>query len=631
MSQQITTPLNEPYIGAKSGGGVGPLPPDQVAIDTRSYVIDTKSGDWRREAIDVLQQRNTTSNRDVLLLPQNVWRHQDESWHKGAGQKNLDREDALQYRFHRSFGVSPWTKYEISLLNETQKIQSLLTAEPTFLQVHDEHLVVVHGARSLWHNDPANPTDSTEKALGTDSGDAISVTYDGDAVIVLTDAGKVYRLPDDATSTEVTITPPTGTPNPVTQATFIAYAKGYLLLGVGNQLWDITATQAKLVYQSPVTGFTWVGAAEGNNAIYLLGGSGDKWQVQRVSVKEDGTGLNPAITAATLPDGEIGTGIGSYLGFVFIGSTKGVRMATPGNTAGDLLLGAFVPTEAPVYGFEGQSQFMWITGSHINPVGSHGPIAGAPTSPVSGLYRADLTSFTTTESTPAYATDLYAVDGAYGTTRSVTTWDERRVFSVDGHGVYFESGNKVPVGWLESGRVSYSVEDLKTGLYAQAKWEPLAGTVTIGLSYDNKPWTTVLNWSIADTISSGNIPLNGAQFSRVDPIYILMRDKVTASKGPILTRFELRARPAKGKASRWYLPILNHEELDLNGVMASRDVNVEFSILLGLVESGKMFSLQEGNRTYQAVAVDYRWQPQKLTVQGEGWQGVFTLVAEEVR
>ena len=306
-------------------------------------------------------------------------------------------------------------------------------------------------------------------------------------------------------------------------------------------------------------------------------------------------------------------------------------MATPGNTAGDLLLGAFIPTEAPVYGFEGQSQFMWVTGSYINPVGTHGPIAGAPTSPVSGLYRTDLTSFTTTESTPAYATDLYASDGAYGTTRSVTTWNNKRVFAVDGHGVYLETDNKVPVGWLEPGRISYSVEDLKTGLYAQAKWEPLAGTVTIGLSYDNKPWTTVLNWSIPQSISSGNIPLNGAQFSRVDPIYILMRDKVTATKGPILTRFELRARPAKGKASRWYLPILNHEELDLNGVMASRDVNVEFSILLGLVESGKMFSLQEGNRTYQAVAVDYRWQPQKLTVQGEGWQGVFTLVAEEVR
>lgn len=623
MTAELTVDFSEPYIGGAGGGSVGPIPPDQIGIDTRAYVLDTESNDYRREGVEVVQQRNATSNRDILLLPQNVWRHQDESWHLGAGQKNRDREDSLQYRFSRSFGIDPWVKYEVSLLNETSLLKDLTGASghPAFLQVHNGHLycIVADGVYS-WAT-PSGTEDFVQLPAG--AGNVISTTYDGDAIIVLTDAGKVYTITGPTTVT--------AHPHTLTNGTFIAYVKGYLIGNEGNVLVDITGGTPKTIYTSPVTGFTWVGAAEGPNAIYLLGGAGDKWQAQRVSVKEDGTDLAPAITAATLPDGEIGTGIGAYLGFVFLGSTKGVRMATPNNSSGDLTLGAFIPTQAPVYGFEGQSQFVWITGSYLNPVSDTGPVQGCLTAPVSGLYRADLTSFTVTESTPAYANDLYAVNGAYGTTRSVITWGDKRVFTVDGKGVYLETDVKVPCGWLEPGRVSFSVEDVKTGLYAQMKWEPLRGTVALDLSADNKPPVRVLNWSIRDTINSGNVPLNGLQFSRLQARYVLYRDGTDTKQGPTITRFEVRARPAKGAASRWYLPILNHEAIDLNGVIEARDVNVEFDRLMNLVETGKMFILQEGRRTYQCVAVDFRWLPQKLTEQGNGWQGVYVLIAEEVR
>jgi hypothetical protein len=579
--------------------------------------------------VEVLQQRNTTSNRDVLLLPQNVWRHQDESWHLGAGQKNRDREDSLTGRFYRSFGVDPWTKYELSLLHETRKLGALSGTDPCFVQVHAGSLVSVQGSTSKWWSTPA----ASPVTLTFGASKAISVTYDGDAVIVLNDAGEVWELANPTSAVKRTITPPAppATPNPPADATFVSYAKGFLILGVGNQLWNINATQAELFYTSPVTGFTWKGAAEGNNAIYLVGGSGDKHVIHRVTVKDDGLGLNAAIVAATLPDGENALSIGGYLGFVFVGSDKGVRMATQSTASGDLVLGALVETQAPVYGFEGQGQFMWITGSYINPVADSGPVAGCPTAPMSGLYRADLSSFTVSDSTPAYATDLVAVDGAYGTTRSVTTWNNVRVFAVDGKGIYVEEPTLMKAGWLQSGRISYSVEDLKTGLYAQGKWEPLHGRVAMDVSYDSAPHVRIFNWAAQGSIRSDNISLNGAQFSRMDPLIVLYRDDVDATKGPIFTRFEVRARPAKGQASRWYIPILNHQTIDINGVPESRNVNKEFDRLLTLVQSGKMFALQEAGHVYQAVGVDYKWYPQKLTEQGDGWQGVFLLICEEVR
>jgi hypothetical protein len=534
-------------------------------------------------------------------------------------------------RYSRSYGIDPWTKYQLSLLNDTRRLTTLAIDEPSFVQVHDGWLVAIFGDSAWWWETPVSTVEMLN--IGAASGNVIAITYDGDAVIVLTDTGKVFRLTDSNTSTEVTVTPPTGTTpsaNPITEATFIAYAKDYLILGVGNQLWDITNPAAsKIIYTSPVTGFTWKGACEGNQAVYLIGGVGDKHVIHRLGVKQDGTGLQPAVTAGTLPDGEVGYSIGSYLGYVFIGTDRGVRMSTPVASA-DLVLGALLPTNKPVYGFEGQDRFVWVTGSEINPVPSHGETGDFKGPAVCGLYRADLSTFTVTELTPAYATDLVAPNEHDKTVRSVTTWNGKRVFSVDGGGVYLESAELVKAGWLENGRVSFSVEDLKTGLYCQGKWEPLRGSVAIDISYDSANPIRVTNWSIRDSIRSGNVPLNGTQFSRVDVMYTLYRDAVT-TQGPTFTRFELRARAVKGAASRWSLPIINHEQLDLNGVIEARDVTNEFFALMNLVESGKMFPLQEWGRTYYVVAKDFVWKPERLNLAGTGWQGVYVLVVEEVR
>ena len=634
---ELTIDFNETFGGSSSGTVVGRIPADRIALDGRVYLLDTMSGDYRREGIEVLQQRNTSNNRDTLLLPQEIWRQQMESWHQGAGQRNLDRDDALPYRFYRSFGIDPWTKYELSLLNETSEMRSLtdpgpgFTPDPCFLQVHNGSLVVVVDDTTYWHTAPGT---SVELSSGTTE-QAISVTYDGDAVIVLYDDGTVKQFTNNTTVATRTVTPIVGTTpsaNPVTDATFIAYVKDYLLMGVGNQLWDITATQAVLIYASPVTGFTWKGAAEGANAIYLIGGVGDKHLVHRVGVKSDGTGLDPAVVAGTLPDGEVGTSIGSYLGYVFVGTDKGARMATPSGAAGDLILGALIPTPKPVYGFEGQDRFVWVTASEIDsaPTLETSIRPQIPASPVCGLYRMDLTSFTVTESTPAYATDLFSTETGK-TVRSVTTWNDKRVFSVDGGGVYLEQDTKAPGGWLEMGRVSYSVEDLKTGLYAQGKWEPLNGTVGIALSYDSEAPETIMNWGITGSVRSGNISLDGRQFSRVDPRVDLVRDAGDETLGPTFTRLEIRARAVKGNASRWYLPIINHESLDLNGIPEARDVVVEFDRLMSLMETGRMVTLQEMGKSFRVVTRDFKWVPEKLTTQGTGWQGVFLLIVEEVR
>ena len=619
----FTPVFSDPYTSILATA-VADLPPWAVAVDGRTYLLDTSTnyvgeGRYKREAVDVLQQRNTNNQRDLLLLPQDIWRQQMESWHQGAGQTNLDREESLPARFSDSFGIDPWTRYEFSLLNATVKVTSGPTAnKPIFLQSHNGKLVACQGTTLYWWT----TTGSAPVTLTVGATDIIGQTYDGDAIITLHTDGTIYR------STNSTTTALYGT---FAGSTFIAYVKDYLLIGQANVLKNITAVGSPVtVYTSPITGFVWKGAAEGNNAIYLIGGSGDRYVVHRVGVKQDGTGINPAVAAALLPDGEIGYSIGGYLGFVFIGTGKGVRMATPSTADGDLTLGALIPTAQPVYGFEGQDRFVWATNSQITAdYGTSDP--SFPVGTVCGLLRMDLSTFTVSASTPAYANDLVAADQSTKTVQSVITWNGLRVFAVNNGGVYIETTTKMPGGWLYQGRVSFSVEDLKTALYAQVKFEPLHGLLAIDMSYDNGPAVRVFNWALPLTIRSDNISLDGQQFSRVDTRYILYRDGTDATKGPTFTRYEFRARPAIGSASRWTLPLINHEELNLNGVPEGRDTTVEFFRLMDLCISGKMFTLQEWGRTYQVVAKDYSWVPEKLNLDGSGWQGVFTLIVEEVR
>jgi hypothetical protein len=629
MSIEMSEPLSYPFseITALLGENFSP---SVVGVAGRAYLLDNQEGDYKRSAVQVVEQRNTTSNRDLLLLPQGIWRYMFESWHQGAGQSNLDRDDALPFRYLDSYGVDPWTKYQLSLLHDTNHIQKFTATDRVFVQVHDDYLVTIMGEKTIWND---TPTHSVDLPLGASSGKAIGFTYDGESVIVLTDTGTLYEAKNPTTVAPRKVTPPASpaAPNPIAQATFVAYVKDYLILGVGNQLWDITdPDKGVLIYTSPVVGFTWKGACEGANAIYLIGGAGDKHVVHRVAVADDGTKLQPGAVAATLPDGEIGYAIGSYLGFVFVGTDKGVRMATPSGASGDLTLGALIPTAAPVLCFEGQDRFVWYGNSQIN--GEFGQNQEEfPAIAVPGLGRMDLTTFTVTESTPAYANDIVA-EGASGSVTSVTTWKGGRVFAVQGNGVFAEDLFRLmEAGWVTHGTVSFGVEDLKTGLYAQFKWGLLNGKVGMWAAYDSRRYTMLAENATPQSIRSGNVTLDGQQFSRTNIGVVLRREPSNDSLGPTLTRWEFRAVPTKGLASRWWLPIMNRAQIELNGVVLNRDPRAELKRLLDLVQIGGMFALQEGGVTYQVTARDYEWRPEILDDTGRSWQGTFVLVVEEIR
>ena len=617
---EITDDFSEPYSRATTG-----LPssfsPSVVGIAGVPYLLDTESGKYNRQAFDVVQQRNTSSNRDLLLLPQDVWRQQAESWHQGAGQSNLDRDDALPYRYENSYGINPWNQWQFSLLSKTALVPGTGSfTGTTWLTTYDNYLAVINGQAIYWYlNAEGNSVGSTV----VDAGNAIiDIANMGMYVTTLHADGDVYETPGLG-GTRIT---KGNYPN----ANFIAYEKDFLILGDENVLKNITAgSPGKDIYTAPQANFRWISAASGNSCIYVLGGVGDKFVVHRVGIAEDGTSLNPAIVAATLPDGEIAYCIDSYLGFILIGTSAGVRIATPNNTAGDLTLGPIIPTLAPVRCFEGQDRFVWF-GNTILDTGVLPDEEEFPTWPVSGLGRMDLSTTTTSQLTPAYANDICWADTfAVGNVTSVVTFNGKRVFTIDGR-VYTEVDLLMPAGALTQGTMSFGIEDLKTGLYIQAKWLPLNGEVDLYMSFDSTGYVRVARYTQEGSIRSGNVSLDGVQFSRASALYVLKRT-TSPYKSSVFTRWEIRAIPVKGRTSRWTLPIMNYEDIEIDGVPYTRDPLEVCDTFMSLVENSNIFTLQESGRAYQVHAKDFIWQPEKLTINGKAWQGIYTLVVEEVQ
>lgn len=620
---QITRQFDEPF--SERGTGLPSwFSPSVIGLDGRPYLIDTENGNYQRRAVDVVQQRNTSDARDVLLLPQDVWRQMQQSWHFGAGQSNLDRDNALPYRYEDSFGIDPWTQWQISLLPATEKLGNAAYTGDVWVSAIGGYLCVFNGETVDWYDelaDNATPTATTTFSAGHD---ILDIADDGLVATVLTDDRYIWYVES-----------PAGTPTKwanhqyTTDVTFIAWEKDYLIVGDGNVLYNaLKANNPTAIYTHPDTNFRWHSAASGSQFIYALGYVGDRTTIHKIGIKSDGTGLLPAIVAANLPDGEIGTSIDSYLGYVFIGTNKGVRMAqADGN--GDLVLGAILPTAAPVKCFEGQDRFVWYGNSSMD--GSYSDAKNRfPATSVCGLNRMDLTTFTVTALTPAYANDICTLDETGGTVQSVVTYDGKRVFSITDSGVFFESDDKVESGWLKQGTMSFSVEDLKTGLYTQAKWLPLRGEIDLDISYDSEDFIRVAEFDVVDTVRSDNVPLNGQQFTRLNAAYILCRCPDLSTAGPTMTRWEVRSVPVKGKASRWTIPVMNYDVVEIDNVIYNRDVLEEFQTLLDLCQSGRLFVLQESARSYVVHAKDFLWQPEKLSANGRGWQGTFTIVVEEM-
>lgn len=435
-----------------------------------------------------------------------------------------------------------------------------------------------------------------------------SIDTDGNTVYIANGADGIYST---VSGTSTASSYATG------NVSVVRFVKSRLMAAGGGKLWNVTGAGALggggLLLDLSARSFTWVDICGGQSQIYAAGYAGDKSLIYRTALVADGTTLAVPTVAGELPDGEIVRSINAYLGYVVIGSDLGVRFCSV-NSDGSLTIGSLISTTSPVYCMEGQDRFIWYGMTNYD-------------STSTGLGRMDLTTFTSTL-TPAYASDLMAT--AQGTVRSVVTLANKRVFSVDGVGVFYEVLNTpVTSGTLTTGLVGYGISDDKVAMFVDLKYADTNGTITAAISTNNSTYTTIGtspltgSTNLSETLPCGQLP--------AEEFNLTFTLAPTGTTSPTLNRWTLRSYPTPKRSGQWDIPIMLYSEINAADKDWAFDVTAEYAFLSGLFNTGNIVNLQVGNTNYQVVLYDFTWLPEQTTALNDGNQeGTFYAQFREI-
>ena len=514
---------------------IGGLPFIYAINDARPYVRETAP--FRKDQFDNGQEPGEQSLTGW-------WIRSQSSFHTGTGIKFFDPATADangRFRFTDSRNIDIWTKGQATLLKETANMSGVTTGVYKLISGVSTTTDVVVGYI---------PGSTTIKSLQADG--TVVTTYaptnlgnilDGTVVtdgtrLFIADNDHIYVGPLNAAATGWTEYYVTGT-----RAT-LAWVKQRLVGAVTNSIYELTgATGSALplptpLYTHPNTAWTWTSISEGGTAIYAAGYAGGNSAIYKFTLTT-ATGslptLTSAITAAQLPIGEYVNKIEYYLGYLMIGTNKGVRAAIISEQDGSINYGPLIIEESNgVYDFAFRDKFVWVTGS----IGGY-----------AGLYRIDLG----TELEPlrfAYATDAF-LDGVTGYATSVDFVGNTNqiAFTTSGsNGIAIQSGEYTgttgalaSTGYLTTGYIRYGTLEPKNFKRLFGRGDFTFGSMVLetvdrdGVEYDHITYDSSIT-PIEVTTSS---PPNAQEY--VAYKFILARDIVTTSLGPTFKGYQAKA------------------------------------------------------------------------------------------
>jgi hypothetical protein len=474
------------------------------------------------------------------------WMRSQSSFHYGSGIRFYEpaQDEKLRYRFADSQGVDVWTQGEVSLLNDVTASRAVSAAAAPRLRpitYASTQAVMLHDEYDLWKV-PATGTgvQFVDYTSGTDS-PIYSVCDDGvNAFFVTnrvdgTNKMHVFKKPlTGDTTTGVPSTVPTGDTTlmfsaaPVVTSAVIEWAKGRIIACINNSVYELTAASTVLpaaVFSNPSTSFVFTDVTASASDIYLSGYNGDASVIYRIPLETTGafTALTAGIVVAEFPRGEIVQSIEAYLGFMAIGTSKGVRVAQLLADGGIVYGPLLFETSHPVQQFAVSDRFLWAA-------------CGVGTD--AGTVRIDLgTQIDTLRF--AYANDLQAV-GVTGTTGGVAFIGNRQAFAAAGGNLWIEDTATLRTsGYITTGRIRYNTTEDKYFKFVKERADYTGGgSIAIGVDGG-----TV---SIADG-AHGNqdIALSGAgSYEYRYFTFTLQRNTLSTGTGPVLSGYQVKALPA---------------------------------------------------------------------------------------
>jgi hypothetical protein len=580
-----------------------------VAINSHPFFIASndetpyrrESAQYKREQID-----QTTEPGEQSFT--GWWFRSQSSFHLGAGARFFEpvQDENLRFRFNTSEGVDIWTRGQVTLLKNT--LEAFTSANKS----------LVIGANDGTNDCGliANTDDLYKITFSGDTGTLATYSlvtgHAGDNFQSLTTDGTRYFAACDEAIHRGNIGGSTGDEAiyDISSSTtaVVRYVKQRLFAGVDNILYELNPniagggnhTGAALPtghYTHPNSDWVWTDISESGSAIYAAGYANNNSAIFKVTVNPDDATLNPAIVTAELPVGEQVFALYQYLGYMMIGTSKGMRVAVVNADTGDLSYGPLIfEATQGVRGFTAQDRFVWAT--------------AGPNSKT-GLIRVDLSE----QISPlrfAYAADLQA--SSTSTTLDVTLIGNRLFFSTDDDGVYMESASVlVPSGKLRTGFIRYATLESKYFKYLKVRGDLDAGSINV-TSIDDRGTAVFLYNLVNDTLNIDQgigRPSGSQEFIAIE--FGLQRDLVDNTKGAVMNGYQTKALPAIEKQRLIQFPLYCYDvEMDrYNNLVGSEDDRAyeRITALEELEATGNSVTVQDfrTGETFQALIEEIRF------------------------
>jgi hypothetical protein len=553
---------------------LGGMPFIYAISDQRPYVRQTAP--YRKEQFD-----NQTEPGEQSLT--GWWLRSQSSFHDGTGITFYDPalipgEGTFQYL--DSKGVDIWTKGEVTLLNSStqghnitgpiesngrpsQHMRSIQWAGTNGVLVLDEYDVdKIDIAGTVTHFIDYNAgTDDQVYAICDDGTDAYWVTNDTGP------SGKLEVNRKPLTGNSSTSATVMFTANGITvNNAVMEFVKERIVMCANNAVYEFSSAASALptaVYTHPATTHIYTSITASGPAIYISGYNGIQSTIQKFTLSTAGAmpTLTSAVVAAELPVGEIVHRIFYYLGYMAIGTSKGIRIATVSDQDGSITYGPLlVETTQPCYDFAARQNYIWCaTGVDGNP----------------GVIRIDLGN----ELSPlrfAYANDLYysGVTGHNTTACAFLGTTDRLAYcttfasSANGYVYSQSSGALMPSGYLQTGYIRYNTLEPKNFKRLVGRGDFTYGSMTLetvdadGIEYDLVSYdAAVPPVEVTTSQPTGSQEYIGYKF-------LLYRDGTDNTKGPIFKGYQAKATIATPRQRIIKFPVFNYDiETDKYNVM----------------------------------------------------------------
>jgi hypothetical protein len=467
------------------------------------------------------------------------WIRSQMSFHSGTGIKFYDpatTDEVGHYRFADSRNLDVWTKGQVTLLKETANMDGVTTG------IYKTISIVDAGTDKILGWTPSDTTINNYTAAGTavTYTDVVTAGLDTATLAIATDGTNLFIADNDHIYTGPISTPTAGYSeyyNTDSEKVVLAWVKQRLVACIGESVYELTNAKGSShtlptpVYTHPNADWNWTSISESGSAIYAAGYAGGNSAIYKFTL--DTTGVMPTLTsgviAAQLPTGETINKIEYYLGYLMIGTNKGVRAAEISEQDGSISYGPIIIEESNgVYDFAFRDRYVWATGS----VGGY-----------AGLYRIDLSN----QLEPlrfAYATDAY-LDGVtgYATTVDFIGNGSQIAFTTSGdNGIAVQSATVLAsTGFLTTGNIRYGTLEPKNFKRLLARGDYTYGSMILetvdknGVEYDHITYDSTI-FPIEVTTSSPSTAQEYVAYK-----FILNRDATTVSSGPIFKGYQAKA------------------------------------------------------------------------------------------